>query len=70
MVDIPDTPSTMPLPTTDQASMLDIKQAAFEVLRVCVARGQHLGGFVQAGMMEALQVRVEAGPNARGVVVG
>ncbi|KAL8763319.1 MAG: hypothetical protein Q9184_000875 [Pyrenodesmia sp. 2 TL-2023] len=60
-IDIPDTPSTRPLASTDQASMAEIRDAAWEVLLRCVATGQRLGGFVQVGVRGALQVTVEAG---------
>ncbi|KAL8729512.1 MAG: hypothetical protein Q9166_004684 [cf. Caloplaca sp. 2 TL-2023] len=44
-----------------RASMLDIKKAAFEVMVACVVRGDHLGGVVQTGKENKLQLRVEAG---------
>ncbi len=64
-LDIPNTPSSRQLPTADQASMLEVRDAAWEVLIQCVAGGDKLGGVVQVGRMGALQVSVVAGDGDR-----
>ncbi|KAL8656506.1 MAG: hypothetical protein Q9210_000221 [Variospora velana] len=47
----------------EEATMLQVKEAAFEVLRDCVARGHHLGGIAAVGRHRLLLVRVEGGEN-------
>ena len=45
---------------TAEASLMDIKEGAMEVCARCVYDGDHLGGLVQVGRGNRLQVRVEA----------
>ncbi|KAI4288602.1 MAG: hypothetical protein L6R35_002128 [Caloplaca aegaea] len=47
----------------ERATMLQVKEAAFEVLRDCVARGHRLGGIAAVGRHNLLVVRVEGGEN-------
>lgn len=49
------------VPDVAQASLSDIKRAAFEVFLACVLRDHHLGGITQTGRLKNLQVRVEGG---------
>ncbi|KAL8824078.1 MAG: hypothetical protein Q9170_008257, partial [Blastenia crenularia] len=44
----------------DEASLMDVKRAAFVILVQCVLRGEGLGGIAQTGKRMGLQVRVEA----------
>ncbi|KAL9013739.1 MAG: hypothetical protein Q9173_001583 [Seirophora scorigena] len=57
-IDIPPTAPAKPF-DVEEATMLQIKTAALEVLRECVARGDHLGGIAAVGRHWHLQVRVE-----------
>ncbi|KAI4179497.1 MAG: hypothetical protein L6R41_007818 [Letrouitia leprolyta] len=61
VVDIPEWPSKKQkwLPVAE-ASMLDIKTAAFELMKKCVVDGDHLGGITTTGRDFNLQVRLEA----------
>lgn len=59
VIDIPELPTQKFIPAA-QASMLDIKRAAFEVLMSCVVNGDHLGGITHTGVGKHLQVRIEA----------
>lgn len=57
-----DTPQ---LPTREEmnraeASMLDIKAAALDILGKCVLEGHHLGGITTTGQEHNLQVRLES----------
>lgn len=58
-IDIPYIPGR--IEEVAQASMLDIKRAAFEVFMECVSGADQLGGFMQIGRNMNLQVSVEAG---------
>lgn len=62
-IDIPDIPGETER-VTAEASMMDVKRAAFEVLMACVVGADHLGGFMQTGRTQNLQVRVEAADGA------
>lgn len=57
-IDIPPTAPGKPF-DVEEATMLEVKTAALEVLRKCVARGDHLGGVAAVGRHWHLQVRVE-----------
>lgn len=61
VLDMPELPSQKIIPPAE-ASMLDVKMAAFEVLTECVVGANHLGGMIQTGKRKNLQVRVEAVP--------
>ncbi|KAL8698950.1 MAG: hypothetical protein Q9224_001621 [Gallowayella concinna] len=63
IIDIPELPKQR-AGTAAQASMLDIKRAAFGVLLECVLKGDRLGGLVQTGKESKLQLRLEAGENS------
>lgn len=51
------------------SAMKDIKCAAAEVLFIGVAGADHLGGLVQTGTRERLQVRVENRQDAQGPAI-
>lgn len=59
VIDMPMTPTHAAVPPAE-ASMLDVKAAAFAVLKACVAHADGLGGIVQTGLRGDLQVRVAA----------
>ncbi|KAI4175745.1 MAG: hypothetical protein LQ346_008009 [Caloplaca aetnensis] len=59
-IDMPPVPGETGLEVAE-ASMLEIKRAAFEIFLKCVAGADHLGGLMQTGKNMDLQVRVEAG---------
>lgn len=60
MVDIPPNLPGRKALEVGEASMLDIKTAAFELLKKCVVDGEHLGGITTTGRDWNLQVRLEA----------
>ncbi|KAL8839205.1 MAG: hypothetical protein Q9170_001854 [Blastenia crenularia] len=57
-IDIPDLPGRKEQKA--EASMVDVKEAAAEVLKDCVERGEHMGGIVATGKSWNLQVSVFA----------
>lgn len=63
-IDIPPFPSQRAAEQSEQASMTEIKRAAFNVLMACVVRGDHLGGFGIAGKSQRLVVSIVAAKRA------
>ncbi|KAL8920648.1 MAG: hypothetical protein Q9208_006130 [Pyrenodesmia sp. 3 TL-2023] len=57
-IDIPPFPHHRGHEQSEQASMADIKQAAFNVLIACVLRADRLGGFATAGRQQRLVVSI------------